>query len=84
MQRSEGAGLAGGDAINLSAIDAIPGGVNDTFAFGGTAATANGVWYSASGGNSTVYVDIDGNTSTAELVISLTGVSSLIAADFIF
>ena len=80
----EGAGLAGGDAINLSAIDAIPGGVNDTFAFGGTAATANAVWYSASGGNSTVYVDIDGNTSTAELAINLTGVSSLIAADFIF
>lgn len=78
----EGAGVAGGDTIDFSAIDAIAGGGDDAFVFGGTTATANGVWYATSGGNSTVYVDTDGNVSSAELVITLNSVTNLVAGDF--
>jgi VCBS repeat-containing protein len=72
------------DRINLSSIDANLNVLNDqSFVFGGTTATANGVWYEVSGSNSTVYVDTDGNTSGAELVVFLTGVTSLAANDFV-
>ena len=74
----------GADDINLEAIDANISLADDqAFVFGGTTATANGVWYAVSGGNSTVYVDTNGNTSDAELVFYLTGVTSLGAGDFI-
>jgi VCBS repeat-containing protein len=71
----EGAGVAGGDLIDLSALG-LSGG------FGGTSATSHGVWYSTSGGNSTVYVDTNGDTSSAELAITLVGVTTLVAGDF--
>ena len=76
--------FAAGDKIDLSAIDANSVAVGDQgpFAFGGTTATAHGVWYSTSGGNTTVYVDTDGDTSTAELAITLLGVTTVASTDF--
>ncbi len=78
-----GGGVAGGDRIDLSAIDAIAGGADDAFLFGGTTATAHGVWYALSPGKATLFVDTDGNAATAEMTIALIGVTSLIAGDFI-
>ena len=76
--------VSGTDKINLAAIDAnLSVGLDQAFIFGGTTATANGVWYEVSGVNSTVYVDTNGNTSDAELVFYLTGVTALVAGDFI-
>ena len=70
----EGAGSAGGDIIDLSAI---------TTNFTGTTAAANSAWYATSiSGDATVYVDTDGNTATAEFAITLKGVASLISTDF--
>jgi hypothetical protein len=39
------------------------------------------VWYSVFDGDATVYVDTDGNTSTAELSFTLTGVTTLTQID---
>jgi VCBS repeat-containing protein len=75
---------AGIDKIDLSAIDADPALAGDQgFAFGGTTATAHGVWYAQTGGNTVVYVDTDGNTSSAELAITLTGTLTLHNTDFL-
>ncbi|MBC2834485.1 beta strand repeat-containing protein [Paragemmobacter straminiformis] len=72
------------DRIDLGAIDAAP---NDpavgAFSFGGTTARAGGVWYLQLGGDTVVYVDTDGDVSSAELVISLTGTLTLAATDFV-
>jgi VCBS repeat-containing protein len=72
------------DKIDLSAIDADgSAGSADAFTgYYGTTATAHGVWSAVSGGNTTVYADTDGNASTAEFWITLTGTPSLSAADF--
>ncbi len=77
-----GAGGPGGDIIDLRGIDAITGGGDDAFTFGGTTATNNGVWYTVSGGDVIVNVDTDGNSATVEFSITLNGVGSLIAGDF--
>ena len=76
---------SGADKINLAAIDANNNSIatNEAFVFGGTTATANGVWYEVSGVNRTVYLDTNGNTSDAELVFTLTGTTALVATDFI-
>ncbi len=78
-----GGGVAGGDRIDFSAIDAMPGGIDNVFLFGGTTATAHGVWYSSTVLKSTVFLDTDGNAATAELTMVLSGVASLIQGDFI-
>jgi VCBS repeat-containing protein len=76
--------FASGDKIDLSAIDANSILAGDQgFAFGGTTATANGVWYAQSGGNVIVYVDTDGTAATAELSITLNNVSTLQSTDFL-
>lgn len=68
----------GNDLIDLSAIDANGAAAGDpAFSFGGTTATANGVWYAVNSGNATVYVDTDGDVGTAEMAIQLLGVTSL-------
>jgi Ca2+-binding RTX toxin-like protein len=76
-----GGGAAGGDKVDLSAIDATPGGSDDAFTFGGTSATAHGVCYAVSGGNATLYADTDGDTATVEFSIILKGVTSLTQGD---
>ena len=73
--------FSAGDKIDLNALDALIG--NQDFAFGGTTATAHGVWYASVGGNTVIYVDTDGNTSTAELAITLTDAHAMSASDFI-
>jgi VCBS repeat-containing protein len=79
-----GAGVLGGDILSLSGIDAnstLAG--NNAFAFGGTTATANGVWYSTSGGNAVLYADTDGDLLTIEFAITLNAVTSFTATDFV-
>ena len=77
--------LSGGnsDIIDLSAIDAdsATGGKQD-LTFGGTTATAHGVWYQNSSGTTTVFVDTDGNTATHEMQINLTGTLALTTGNF--
>lgn len=66
--------VSGTDKIDLSAIDANGAAADDpAFAWGGTTATANGVWYATDSTTkvTTVYVDTDGNVGSAELVIYL-------------
>ncbi len=78
-----GAGSAGGDIISLLGIDAnstMTG--NNAFAFGGTTATANGVWYSVSGGDAVLYADTDGDLMTIEFAITFNAVTSFVATDF--
>jgi Ca2+-binding RTX toxin-like protein len=74
----------GGDRIDFSAIDADPLMAGDQgFAFGGTTATAHGVWYDLIEGNTVVYLDSDGDAATAELAITLTGEIDLHQTDFL-
>jgi Ca2+-binding RTX toxin-like protein len=72
------------DDIDLSAIDANTALLGEqSFAFGGTTATANGVWYEHIGGNTMLYIDTDGDVSTAELWITLTGNLTITGGDII-
>ena len=74
----------GSDEIDLSAIDANSTiGGNQAFALGGTTATAFGVWYQQVGGNTIVYADTDGDVTTAELWMTLTGTLTLTSGDFL-
>ena len=63
---------SGNDQIDLSALDANGAlGGNQAFGWGGTTPTANSLWFSESGGNTTLFGDTDGNVATAEFMISL-------------
>lgn len=74
----------GTDSIDIGALDSKPGDpAVGTFRFGGTTATPNGLWYLRSGGDTTVYLDTDGDVSTAEMVITLTGTLTLASTDFV-
>ncbi|OBQ78749.1 hypothetical protein A9K71_29645 [Mesorhizobium sp. WSM3873] len=75
----------GVDKIDLSAIDAVSGGGDQAFLFGGQNANtvANSITWSESGGNTIVRADVNGNT-TADFQITLTGVNlGLTASDFV-
>jgi VCBS repeat-containing protein len=75
----------GTDKIDLSAIDAVPGGADNAFAFGGSNANtvANSVTFSESGGNTIIHIDNTGDT-VADMQIVLTGTGlGLAASDFI-
>ncbi|SOZ38693.1 VCBS domain-containing protein [Cupriavidus neocaledonicus] len=52
------------------------------FQWGGLMPTAHGAWYQQAGGNTYVYVDVDGNPATAEMVIRLDGLHDLTKSDF--
>ncbi|WP_316154520.1 VCBS domain-containing protein [Cupriavidus sp. BIC8F] len=52
------------------------------FEWGGRQPTAHGAWFQQSGGNTYVYVDVDGNSATAEMVIKLNGLHELTKSDF--
>jgi Ca2+-binding RTX toxin-like protein len=75
-----------GEVINLQAIDAIAGGGDNAFVFGGqtTSVVANQVtWYfDAVSGNTIVQADNSGDT-TADMVIVLVGNHTLTAGDFL-
>lgn len=74
------------DLIDLSALDSGNGG-DGAFAFGGTTATAHGVWYVQDGANTVIYADTDGNTTTAEFMVTLqnydSGAEALVAGNFV-
>ncbi|MGH8789002.1 MAG: beta strand repeat-containing protein [Cupriavidus necator] len=55
---------------------------NTGFEWGGRQPTAHGAWFQQSGGNTYVYVDVDGNPATAEMVIKLNGLHELTKSDF--
>ena len=75
-----------GDRISLSAIDAnSAAGGNQSFAFIGASAFSNvagQLRYQASGGNTIVSGDVNGD-GVADLQIQLTGTISLVSSDFI-
>ena len=48
-----------------------------------TTATSFGVWYQQVSGNTIVYADTDGDVTTAELWMTLTGTLTLTGGDFI-
>lgn len=66
----------GVDKINLSAIDAIAGGVNDAFTFGGS------LLVSESGGMTFITADTNGD-SVVDFKLALTGSHTLHATDFV-
>lgn len=73
------------DVIDLESIDAnATTGGNGTFSFIGTAAfsAAGQLRYVVAGGTATVYGDVDGDGG-ADFGITLAGVTSLVAADFV-
>jgi hypothetical protein len=76
--------FSAGDKLDFSAIsgDLVAAG-EQGLSFGGTTATAHGVWYAEVGNDTYVYVDTDGNSSTAELAIKLLGQHALSASDLI-
>nr|WP_321980296.1 calcium-binding protein [uncultured Cohaesibacter sp.] len=72
---------SGEDQIDLSGIDANSStGANDAFAFAGTTATANSVWYESDGSDIMLYADVNGDT-TADFEVRLVDTSALTAAD---
>jgi Ca2+-binding RTX toxin-like protein len=71
------------DDISLSALDANTAAAgNQAFAWGGTTAGANAVWYATSGGNATVFADVNGDR-VADFSVRVMGVTSLSASDFV-
>jgi Ca2+-binding RTX toxin-like protein len=77
--------VSGEDKINLSAIDS--GDIDHAFDWGGQQtgqyAQAHSVTWFQSGSNVVVLADTDGNLTTAEFSMTLTGISSLNQNDFL-
>jgi VCBS repeat-containing protein len=69
------------DQIDVSLIDS--GAVGGAFTFNGTTATAHGIWYTLSGGNTILHFDTDGVTGTDEMTITVLGAPALDGTDFI-
>lgn len=69
------------DKIDLSAIDADS--AHTTFAYGGSTATAYGVWLVQQGADTLVSVDTDGDIQTIELWFTVAGVTNLGVEDFV-
>ena len=68
--------MLGNDRLDFTAIDAnsVTSPTNEAFTWNGTTATAHGLWFVVSGGNTVIYGDTDGNAATAEFMVTLTGV----------
>ena len=75
---------AEGDKIDLRLIDPIPGGKDNAFKWGGTAATANGIWHSSDASGTTVFGDTDGNLATIEFTLFLENNANVVQTDFLF
>ena len=69
--------VRGSDQIDLRPVLGSSG-----FQWGGGTPTAHGAWFEQSGGNTYVYVDVDGNPGQPEMVIRLNGLHELTKADF--
>jgi Ca2+-binding RTX toxin-like protein len=73
----------GGDTLDFAGLDANATAAGDqSFAWGGTTATANGLWYQydATANVTRIYADTDGNLGAAEFMVSLDGNVDLNAA----
>jgi len=73
------------DRINLTAIDAVTGGLDDAFSFKGAAAFTNvagELHFRVVGSDSIVEGDVNGD-SIADFAIFVTGVTSFTAGDFL-
>jgi VCBS repeat-containing protein len=68
--------VLGTDLLDFQGIDAnsATSPANEAFTWNGTTATAHGLWFVVSGGNTVIYGDTDGNAATAEFMVTLTGV----------
>ena len=74
---------SGEDKIDLSSIDANRAQAgNNAFAFSGSSAAANSVWYETDQSGAMVYSDVDGDAK-ADFQVELRGVAHLNASDFI-
>ena len=72
------------EKFDVSAIDANKAtAAVDAFHWGGLNATPNGLWYSVSGGSTTVYGDTDGDVNTVEFYFTVDGTVPLVNLDFI-
>ena len=71
------------DSFDFTGFDA-----NSTIAgsqaleYGGSAATANGIWQQTVGGNTVLYADTDGNLGTVEFMVTLNGIQTVDFTDF--
>ena len=75
--------VSGQDDLDLRGIDANSAASGDqAFTFNGKIAKANAIWFVVSGTDVIVRGDVNGNT-TADFEIQLSGVSALVAADFL-
>ncbi|WP_225008603.1 VCBS domain-containing protein [Novosphingobium percolationis] len=76
----------GTDKIDVSTIDAdgVAAG-NQAFAWGNQTATAHGLWFGMEGADTYVYADTDGDKTTAEFWVKLTGTVALASdgSDFV-
>lgn len=74
---------SGVDDIDLRGIDANGALAGDqAFAFHGTTAAAHSVWFTVSGGDAVLNGDVNGD-GVADFQIGLTGLTSLVAGDFL-
>lgn len=76
-------GAGGADKLDFAGIDANAASVGDqAFGWGGTSATANGLWYQYDAVNNVtkLYGDTDGNLATAEFMVTFDGNVDLNAA----
>ena len=63
---------SGNDQIDLSGIDADSSTIgNQAFVWGGDTPTAHGLWFEQLGDDTVLYADVDGNTATAEFMVTL-------------
>jgi Ca2+-binding RTX toxin-like protein len=82
----EGAGVVGGDVIDLSAIDANAGvGGNQAFSFigGATFSGAGQLRVVQLGGDTFIQANTNANTGTIEFELRLTGNHTLLPTDFV-
>lgn len=81
--------VSGEDVIDLSALDAIMGGADDGFAWAGQTPTntaqvaAHSISWYTDGSDVIVLADTDGDTTTAEFMITLQGITTIDQADFL-
>lgn len=72
------------DKLDLSALDADGSTVaDDAFLWGGTTRTAHGVWMVSDGQNTMVFADTDGNVDTAEFMVKVLTLSSVMINDLV-
>lgn len=69
--------LLGTDLLDFAGVDANSAtpATDQAFVWGGNTATANGLWFVQNGTTAVIYGDTDGNTATAEFMVTLENVN---------